>query len=225
MHVDEAAVRARTAVASARVGWLTTHGRHPSSQYTTCVTVRPRPDGTVEVQLGREALAVRQLLARPVATLEICPVDCDPVLLHGAVRRLPGLSDNGALLFHLDVTVLRVGASAVLLDERAYFAAALDPLAQQAPAVLSHLNDAHADALLVCLRAAGHPVGFARATDLDSGGLTVAAVSAEGVDSVRLRFPQPVTTLRQLPRSLSAVLNSGCSCSVSRAATEPVAET
>jgi hypothetical protein len=220
MQLDEMAVRARTAVACARVGWLTTYARHPSSQYTTCVKVRPRPDGTVEVQLGRNALGARQLLARPVATLEISPVGCEPVLLHGAARRLPGLTDNGALLFHLDVAVARVGARAVPLDERSYFAAAPDPLAHEAPAVLSHLNAAHADALAACLRAAGHQVGFARATALDSGGLTIAAVTAGGVESVRLRFPHPVTQLRQLPPSLSAALSPRCGCSASRAAGE-----
>lgn len=220
MQLDEVAVRARTAVASARVGWLTTYARHPSSQYTTCVSVRPRPDGTVEVQLGRNAVGVRQLLARPVATLEVCPVGCEPVLLHGAARRLPGLSDNGALLFHLDVAVARVGTRAVPLDERTYFAAAPDPLAHDAPAVLSHLNGAHADELAACLRAAGHPVGFARATVLDSGGLTVTAVTAEGVESVRLCFPHPVTHLGQLPPSLSAVLSPRCGCAASRAAGE-----
>lgn len=225
MHVDEAAVRARTAVDCARVGWLTTYGRDPSSQHTTCVKVRPRSNGTVEVQLGREALGGRQLLARPVATLEIAPVGCDPVLLHGAVRRLPGLSDNGALLFHLDVAVLRVGVPPVLIEEKSYFAAAPDPLAQQAPGILSHLNCAHADALAACLRAAGHRVGFAAATALDSDGLTVSAVTTEGVESVRLRFPQPVTALGQLPPSLSTVLRPDCGCTASRTATEPAPET
>lgn len=225
MEWEQSAVRARTSVECARVGWLTTYGRHPSSQYTTCVQVRPRRDGSVEVQLGRDAVGVRQLLARPVATLEIFPVGCEPVLLQGAVRRLPGLSDNGVLLFHLDVAVVRVGAPAMLLDERSYFAAAPDLLAQQAHAVLSHLNGAHADALAACLRAAGHRVGFARATGLDSGGLTVAAVTAEGVERVRLRFPQPVTELGQLPPSLSTVLSPRCDCSASRTATEPAPET
>lgn len=220
MQPDEVALRARTAVASARVGWLTTYARHPSSQCTTCVSVRPRPDGTVEVQLGRNAVAARQLLARPVATLELCPVGSEPVVLHGAARRLPGLTDNGALLFHLDVAVVRVGTRAVPLDGRSYFAATPDPLARDAPDVLSHLNGGHAAALAACLRAAGHRVVFARATVLDSDGLTVAAVTDEGVESVRLRFPHPVTHLGQLPPSLSAVLSPACGCTASRAAGE-----
>ena len=213
MQLDQLALAARTSVASARVGLLTTYARHPSGQHTATVSVCPRADGSVELLLARDAVGVGQLLARPVGSLEVAPVGCQPVLLHGAVRRLSGVSSTGALRFHLEVAGVRVGAPAVLLDERAYLAAAPDPLAADAPEALAHLNGSHADALAACLRALGHRVGFAQATGLDAGGLTVVAVTATGLETVRLRFPQRVTALGQLPVSLGAVLSPRCGCS------------
>lgn len=218
MRTPDLALRARTSVAAARVALLTTYARHPAGQTTTTVSVRPRADGSVDVQLGRDAVGAQQLLARPVATLELTPVGHDPVLLHGAVRRLPGVGASGALLFRMDVAAVRIGAPAVLLDEHEYALAAPDPLAGDAPAVLAHLNDAHADALAACLRANGYPVAFAHATALDTGGLTVTAVTSSSVDTVRLRFPQPITTLSHLPPTLSPVLTPRCGCSTPRTA-------
>jgi hypothetical protein len=151
MHID-AGARARQDVGGLRACGLADHVRAASEQPVHDVREGTATPGRHRRGAARARGAGRPPAAGPPATtLEIYSVDRDPVLLHGTARRLPGLSDNGALLFHLDVTVLRVGASAVLLDERACFAAALDPLAQQAPAVLSRLNDAHADALVGCL--------------------------------------------------------------------------
>ncbi len=215
MADDDDALRARTSVACARVGLLTTYARHPSSQRTTSVTVAARGDGTVEVALARDAVGVRQLLARPVATLELSPVGCAPVLLHGAARRLPGVGAQGTLTFHLQVAAVRVGSPSVLLDERAYAAAVPDPLAREQADVLDHLNTGHADALAACLRAVGHEVAYARATRLDAAGLTVVAVRPAGVDTVRLTFPRRVAALGDLPPSLGAVLSPRCGCSAS----------
>jgi hypothetical protein len=100
----------------------------------------------------------------------------------------------------------------VLVDASAYSAARPDPLRCDAPEVLAHLNQGHADALSACLRACGRDVGFAQATRLDAGGLTVVAVGPEGADTVRLRFPSPVAALDELPPSLAWVLQPGCRC-------------
>lgn len=63
------AVQARTAVDQARTGTLTTYARQPGARPTTCVAVRGRDDGGVEVELEPGSLAVRQVLARPLASL------------------------------------------------------------------------------------------------------------------------------------------------------------
>jgi hypothetical protein len=209
------AVRARTSVDRARVGELTTYARHPSRRLTTSVGLQVRPEGTVDVHLSTAAHAVAQLLARPLATLRVAPPWCEPVLLHGGARRLPGLTDHGELVFRLEVAAVRVGSPPVPVDEAAYSAARPDPLRCDAPAVLAHLNEGHADALSACLRARGREVAFAQATRLDAGGLTVVAVGPDGADTVRLRFPTPVAALDELPPSLAWVLRPGCGCCTS----------
>jgi hypothetical protein len=209
------AVRARTSVDRARIGELTTYARHPSGTLSTSVGLQVRPDGAVDVHLSTGAHAVAQLLARPLATLRVAPPWCDPVLLHGGARRLPGLTDRGELVFRLEVAAVRVGSPPVLVDGTAYAAARPDPLRCDAPAVLAHLNEGHADALSACLRACGRDVAFAEATRLDAGGLTVVAVGPAGADTVRLRFPTPVAALDELPPSLAWVLQPGCGCCAS----------
>lgn len=202
----------------ARVGRLTTYARRSQGRHATSVGVHARVDGPVDVELGRQALAVGQLLARPLATLHVAPLWCDPVLLHGSARRLPGVSEAGNVVFHLTPAAVRVGTPPVLLDQTAYSSAEPDPLRRDAPAVLAHLNDGHAAALSACLRAGGHEVDFARATRLDTGGLTVVAVRSAGVDTVRLAFPAPVEDLADLPPGLSCVLRPQCDCDATQRA-------
>ena len=212
MEDTDDAVRARTSVDRARVGELTTYGRHPSLSTTTSVSLQVRAEGAVDVRLAAGAAAVQQLLARPLATLRVAPPWCEPVLLHGGACRLPGRTGRGELVFRLEVAAVRVGSPPVLVDESAWSAARPDPLRCDAPAVLAHLNEGHADALSACLRACGHDVAFAQATRLDAGGLTVVAVGPDGADTVRLRFPSPVSALDELPPSLAWALRPGCSC-------------
>lgn len=212
MEDTDDAVRARTSLDRARVGELTTYGRHPSATTATSVALEARSDGAVDVRLASSASAVAQLLSRPLATLRIAPPWCEPVLLHGGARRLAGRTDRGELVFRLEVAAVRVGSPPVPVDGAAWSAARPDPLRCDAPAVLAHLNDGHADALSACLRACGHDVAFAEATRLDARGLTVVAVGPDGADTVRLRFPSPVRSLDELPPSLSLVLQPGCSC-------------
>ena len=212
MQDTDDAVRARTSVDCAATGRLTTYARHPSGQQTTTVALHVRPDGAVDVPLPAGAPAVAQLVARPLATLRVAPAWGEPVLLHGGARRLPGRTDRGELVFRIEVAAVRVGSPPVLVDEAAYAAARPDPLRWDAPAVLAHLDEGHADALTACLRARGREVAFARATRLDAGGLTVVAVGRDGVDIVRLRFPAPVSGLEELPPSLAWALRPGCGC-------------
>lgn len=213
---DQDAVLARTSVDLARLGMLTTYARQPGSTTSTAVSVAASADGSLELRLSPRALGARQLLVRPVASLHVAPPWCKSVLVRGAARRLPGTDEHGALVFHLTVSAVRVGSPAALVDQRSYACAAPDPLRHDAPAVLSHVNDAHADALAACLRAGGSPAEFASATRLDSTGLTAVAVGPEGVETVQLRFPSPVTDLRDLPPSLAWALDPRCRCCGSR---------
>lgn len=211
MTPDPAAC-ARTAVDRARTGLLTTYARHPSRSHTASVSITAAPDGSVQLHLPVGGMPARQLLARPVATLSIRPPACEPTVVHGAVTRLRGTSAEGTLVFRLEVAAGRVGAPACFVDGEAYEQASPDPLRHAAPGVLAHLNDAHAEGLAGCLRAAGHDLSYAVATRLDAHGLTVAAVGRCGVSSVRLAFPRRVDRLDELPPSLLCALGASCEC-------------
>ncbi|MBW3638607.1 MAG: DUF2470 domain-containing protein [Actinobacteria bacterium] len=202
----ELAVLARTAVDCSRLGSLTTYDRHPSSQHTATIPLRARPDGSVELQVTCGSVSAGQLLARPIATLHVAPAGYEAVLLRGSARRLPRTSTQAGLVFHLEAAIIRVGARSALLDERAYRGAAPDPLRHDAPVVLSHLNDTHADALAACLRARGQDAAFARATRLDARGLTIVTVGSTGVATVRLDFPAAVASLNELPAGMACLL-------------------
>ena len=207
----QAAARARTAVACARVAALTSYARHPSGHTTTPASVSARPNGSVEVALAATSPAVRQLVARPLATVRVSPTWCEPVLLHGSARRLPADS-AGRVRFHVEAGSVRVGLAGTPVDVDLYAVALPDPLRDDAPGVLSHLNHGHGEALAAGLRAAGHDVGFVHASGLDAGGLNVTAVGSVGVSTVRLAFPQPVSRLADLPGGLAAVLSGGGGC-------------
>lgn len=211
MSHDNAA-SARTSVACARVGSLTTYSRRDVTRLETPVSVAARADGSVEIELARHAAAGQRLLARPVATLRVAPTSCDAVLIHASAHRLPRLGGAGSLVFLLQVAAVRVGAQALLIDSATYHATPPDPLRHDAPQVLAHLNVFHADALAACLRAGGHDAQFAAATRLDARGLTVAAVQGSGVEDVRLTFPTPIRALHELPPSLRRVLTPHCGC-------------
>lgn len=207
--IDDA-VRARTSMACARVATLTSYARQPDGRTTTTVGVSARSDGSVEVALALTSVAFRQLLARPLASLRVAPVGCQPVTLHGAARRVPGLDRSGRVVFHIAAGAVRVGAEGTPVDADSYAAARPDPLRDDASAVLNHLNAGHQDELTACLRACGHETGFAYAAGLDAAGLTVLVVAATGVTPVRLTFPAPVSRLSELPAGLAAVLAPHC---------------
>lgn len=210
----EAVALARAAVATARVGTLVTYARHPSGQLATTVEVAARQDGSVEVRLAPRSQAVRQLLARPLATVSLAPPGSPPVLLHGAARRLPGTA-GGQVVFHVEAAAVRVGEHCRPVDVRDYRAHPPETdvvLAHQAAHVLAHLNASHGDLLSAHLRGAGRRVEFAVATHVDARGLTVQAVGRSGVETVRLPFLVELGRPEHLPAALSALLSRRCDC-------------
>lgn len=207
-----AAVLARTSVACARVAALTTYGRQPRQTLTTAVAVQPRADGSVEVALSSGAAAVHQLSQRPLASVRVAPPWSEPVVLHGAARRVRDAGRPGRAVFHVAAAAVRLGHDRVTVDAGRYAGCAPDPLRLDAPDVLTHLNGVHGDALTACLRARGHDAAFVLATALDAAGLTVVVVEPAGVSTVRLQFPHPVARLQDLPGGLAAVVHPRCGC-------------
>ena len=82
------------------------------------------------------------------------------------------------------------------VDAADWHAAEPDPLAAAADGVIAHMNNDHADAMVLYCKA------FSKATDINAASMTgvdrygfeVSAVTAEGPRPVRLAFPAPVRT-------------------------------
>lgn len=203
------AEQARTAVARARVGLLTTYGRRAPLVRTTHVGVAG--DGAaLVVRLRPESPAVTDLLARPLAAVRVGPPGFVQVLLQGSVVRLPGRDDRGRLRFRVDPGAVRVddGGPVAVAD---YRSADPDPLRDDAPVLLAHLRAAHRADLGACLRARGHhDVEWVEPQALDRHGLQLAALTADGVARHRLDFPRPVGSLDELSPGLTSLLRCRC---------------
>ena len=95
------------------------------------------------------------------------------------------------------------------VDGADWHAAEPDPLASAAPGIIAHMNDDHADSMMLYCKA------FTKATDLDAATMTgvdrygfeMSAATAEGPRPVRLAFPEPVRTPEEVRAALVAMLN------------------
>jgi heme oxygenase (biliverdin-IX-beta and delta-forming) len=93
----------------------------------------------------------------------------------------------------------------------AWSAGEVDPLAPSEAGIVEHMNDDHADALVVYARA------FTRATQAsevtmvscDQHGFELSVVTEKGKRPARIAFPEPVTTGEDARQALIAILKEG----------------
>lgn len=230
------AERARTLVARITTGTLCTIALEPPGYpYGSFVTVAF--DGGNPVFLV-SALAehTRNLERDPRASLLVAESGADDPLANGRVTLLgpctrvgaDGGSARAAFLathpnaaYYADFRdfgfwALRVEAvryiggygrmSWVSQDE--WHAAEPDPLASAAAGIISHMNDDHAEALVLYCRA------FSKATDVtaatmtgvDRYGFEMSAATADGPRPVRVAFATPVTTAEEVRAALVAMV-------------------
>ena len=87
-------------------------------------------------------------------------------------------------------------------------AAEPDPLAETASDIVTHMNDDHADAMVLYCRAFSKAteISAATMTGVDRYGFEMSAETAEGPRPVRLMFPQPVGTSGEVRTALVTML-------------------
>lgn len=176
----------------------------------TTVALGDEDEDSLVICLPPASLAAGQLLARPMATVQVAPPGCETVTLQGAGHCLAP-SEEGLLRYRVEVAAVRLGERtrfAVPVEE--FWAAHPDPLRDDAPAVLRHLAQHHGDDLAACLRARGHDAVWAEPRGLDCRGMDVVALAADGVELVRLSFPGRVARLEELPAGLAVPLLCRC---------------
>ncbi|MFJ8795261.1 DUF2470 domain-containing protein [Streptomyces sp. NPDC102462] len=207
------AERARSVLATAWSCTVTAHGGRDELVGAHTVT----DDGRVILQVPEDsALLTAAICAprgEPCAVLEFA--DVAPVPVRSRIRARLWLAgwfapEDGRLVFRATRVVLRrpSGAETVGLDE--YAAAAPDPLATAEARLLTHLADAHPDAVERLTRLVRpeslHATTRVVPLALDRHGLTLRIERTRAHGDVRLTFHRPADDLAQLTERIHVLL-------------------
>ncbi|MER6563569.1 DUF2470 domain-containing protein [Streptomyces sp. NPDC001027] len=185
-------------------------------------------DGRVSLRAPEDgALRTAAICAprgEPSAVLEFA--DVAPVPVRGRIRARLWLAgwfapDDDGLAFHATRVVLKESAGAVVVDLAEFAAAAPDPLAVAEAHLLTHLADAHPDAVERLTRLV-HPDslhGAVRVQPLavDRHGLTLRIERARAHGDVRLPFHAPADDVSQLTERMHVLLAQAAAASCPRA--------
>ncbi|MEV7200635.1 DUF2470 domain-containing protein [Streptomyces griseoluteus] len=208
-----AAERARSLLAAAWSCAVTADGAR--EEYAGVHTVTG--DGRVLLDVPEDSALFTAVLCaprgEPTAVLEFA--DAAPVPVRRRVRArlwLAGwFSRRGArLLFQPTRVVLRRPSGAVLIDPAEYAAARPDPLATAEARLLTHLADAHPDAVERLTRLVRpeslHAVTRVAPLAVDRHGLTLRIERTRAQGDVRLAFHSPADDVSQLTERMHALL-------------------
>jgi hypothetical protein len=170
------------------------------------------------------AAAICAPRGEPNAVLEFA--DVAPVPVRNRIRARLWLAgwfvvEEGHLAFQASRIVLREASGAVVVDLDEFAAAEPDPLATAEAKLLTHLADAHPDAVerLTRLVEPDSLHGAVRVLPLavDRHGLTLRIERARGNGDVRLPFHAPADGVAQLTERMHVLLAQASSASCPRA--------
>lgn len=220
-----AAERARSVLAAAWSCRVTADGAREEYVGAHSVT----EDGGVLLDVPEDgALLAAALCAprgEPSAVLEFA--DVAPVPVRQRIRARLWLAgwiapaDDGSLLFRPTRVVLRQPSGAVLVDLGEFAAARPDPLALAEARLLTHLADAHPDAVERLTRLV-RPESLHAATRVtplavDRHGLTLRVERTRSHGDVRLTFHTPADGVTQLTERMHALLAQASAAACPRA--------
>jgi len=223
------AERARTLVHLGLIGSLSTHSRkQPGFPFGSVMPYGADERGRPVILISTMAMHTQNLKADPRASLlvaqagEVDPLGAARVTLVGEVLPVPEQEaaavrelylaryENARYWVEFDdfnfywmqpADVYFIGGFGVMgwvtVDE--YTSAEPDPLADAAAGILRHVNEDHADALVLLAGAAGEAgVEQASMTAIDRLGFHLRLKSGERVYGVRLAFPRSVRTATEV---------------------------
>ena len=231
------AERARTLVAQISTGTLCTLALEPDGYpYGSFVTVA-FDEGNPVFLISALAEHTKNLERDPRASLLVAESGADDPLANGRVTMLGlctrvegdggraraaflGVHPNAAYyadfrdfaFWSLRVDAIRyIGGYGRMswIGHDEWRAATPDPLAPHAASAITHMNEDHADAMVLYCKA------FSKATDVTSATMTgvdrygfeMSAKTPEGPRPVRVAFPKPMTTPAEVRAALVAMLN------------------
>jgi hypothetical protein len=152
--------------------------------------------------------------------------DVAPVPVRGRIRARLWIAgwftpEDGDLKFRPTRIVLREPSGAVVVDLGDFAAAEPDPLVTAESRLLTHLADAHPDAVERLTRLVPHDSlhGAVRVQPLavDRHGLTLRIERARGDGDVRLTFHKPADDMAQLTERMHILLSQASAASCPRA--------
>ena len=127
--------------------------------------------------------------------------------------------------FQLNVSdIYYVGGFGVMgwVSADEYAAAAPDPLAVHAAAILDHMNRDHVDAMLLIARTnAGIEATDVAMTSVDCLGFTLKLTTGEGIRGARINFPRAVATPPETREALVLMVGEARSRSSRKGSTTP----
>ncbi|AVV44274.1 DUF2470 domain-containing protein [Streptomyces sp. ID05-04B] len=183
------------------------------------VTLRVPEDGALRTA------AICAPRGEPAAVLEFA--DVAPVPVRGRIRARLWLAgwfapEESGLAFHATRVVLKEGTDAVVVDLAEFAAATPDPLATAEAHLLTHLADAHPDAVERLTRLVRsdslHGAVRVRPLAVDRHGLTLRIERARAHGDVRLPFHAPADDVSQLTERMHVLLTRAAAASCPRAA-------
>ncbi|MFF3846811.1 DUF2470 domain-containing protein [Streptomyces sp. NPDC002328] len=160
----------------------------------------------------------------PSAVLEFA--DVAPVPLRNRIRSRLWLAgwfapEDDGLAFHATRVVLKQPSGAVVVDLDEFTAAAPDPLATAESHLLTHLADAHPDAVerltRLVRRESLHGAVRVQPLAVDRHGLTLRIERARAHGDVRLPFHSPADDVGQLTERLHVLLTQAAAAACPRA--------
>lgn len=232
------AEQARTLVHRCRIGSLSTISRkHPGWPFGSMMPFA-LDDGSPCFLISTMAMHTQNLASEPRSSLLVTEPDAegDPlgagrVTLMGQVTVVPGAQletirgrylarhENASYWVDFDdfafyrmtvEDVYFVGGFGSMgwVAAADYYAAQIDPLADQAPAILEHMNADHGDSCLLLGQAhTGLEATAARMTAIDRLGFQLRLTTQAGVRSVRIPFESEVRDSEQARAALIAMVH------------------
>jgi hypothetical protein len=219
-----AAERARSMLATAWSCTVTADGGR--EEFVGAHTVGE--DGRVLLRVAEDSALVTAAICaprgEPSAVLEFA--DVAPVPVRNRIRARLWLAgwfarEGDLLAFRATRVVLKQPSGAVVVDLEEFAAAASDPLAGAEAQLLTHLADAHPDAVQRLTRLVAHDSlhGAVRVQPLavDRHGLTLRIERARAHGDVRLPFHAPADDVGRLTERMHVLLTQASAASCPRA--------
>lgn len=229
------AERVRTLMHVGRLGTLATHSRRHGGFPFASVMPYGLDDGCPTFLVSSMAVHTQNLVADPHASLLVTqpgwsedPLAGARATIVGTVRRLEDPEharadylgrhpqartwvdfDDFAFYRMEAVDLYFVAGFGAMgwVDADAYRAAAVDPLVEVENAIVRHMNDDHADALVTyCRHYAGIAADAATLTSVDRMGFRMRVRTGERLQGVRLNFPTEVRTADDARKAFVALL-------------------